>query len=46
MHKPFKLAELSRTAAGLIAGSKQTPKSNVVPLRDGRSRVALRPQEK
>ncbi|MFZ3237386.1 MAG: PAS domain S-box protein [Stellaceae bacterium] len=46
MHKPFKLAELSRTAAGLIAGSKQTPESNVVPLRDGRSRVALRSQEK
>jgi PAS domain S-box-containing protein len=46
MHKPFKLAELSRTAAGLIAGSKQTPESNVVPLRNGRSRVALKPHEK
>ncbi len=46
MHKPFKLAELSRTVSGLIAASKQPPESNIVRLRDARSGVALRPQEK
>jgi CheY-like chemotaxis protein len=36
LRKPFKLADLSRTAAHLIARAKQPPASNVVPLRTGR----------
>ena len=36
MRKPFKLAELSRTASRMIAESKQPPGTNVVRLRDVR----------
>jgi hypothetical protein len=37
MQKPFALAELSRTAARMIAGAKQPAATNVVRLRGART---------
>jgi DNA-binding NtrC family response regulator len=45
MRKPFQIAELSRTAARMIAESKQPPNTNIVRLR-GRSSVAPRADDK
>jgi PAS domain S-box-containing protein len=42
MQKPFGIAELSRTAARMIAGAKQPAATNVVPLRGGRGTPAAR----
>ena len=45
MRKPFKLAELSRTASRLIAEAKQPRGTNVVPLRNARLGAALRTEQ-
>jgi len=41
MHKPYSLPELSRTVARMIAGAKQPPATNVVPLRGSRAGPAI-----
>jgi hypothetical protein len=45
MRKPFELADLSQTAARMIAKAKQPRGSNIVPLRDVRQDAASRGQE-
>jgi PAS domain S-box-containing protein len=45
MYKPFELADLSRTAARMIAEAKQPRRTNVVPLRGGKGIAAPRSGE-
>ena len=42
MRKPFQLADLSRTAARMIAEARQPPTTNLVRLRDARRNAASR----
>jgi hypothetical protein len=46
MRKPFKLAEISRTASRMIAESKQPPETNVVPLHNARRGATSRAETK
>jgi PAS domain S-box-containing protein len=46
MRKPFQLADLSRTAARMIAEAKQPPTSNIVRLRDARPGAMQEPGSK
>ena len=45
MRKPFQLADLSRTAARMIAEARQPPTTNLVRLRDARRNAASRTEK-